>query len=237
VAKRVQEWLTLHGYSLVIDGEPGPASRAALIKFGSNKCGNVGGVLDRGTWSLLVAPLWRAFLLPPATSGGTGVTRAVRDMVKILAAQHLAQMPREVGGDNRGPWVRSYCRGNDGPAWRWCAGFASTILELALEAIGSGNQVSAIRDQLRYTVSCDELLEFARTAGRLTADPKQVSPGDLFILVKDSGEAYHTGIVTQMGDEHITTIEGNSNDEGSANGYEVCSRYRDFNGKRFVRLF
>ena len=50
-------------------------------------------------------------------------------------------------------------------------------------------------------------------------------PGDIFIM--DFGKGLgHTGLVTSVTDTHINTIEGNSNDEGSREGYEVCKRTR-----------
>lgn len=49
--------------------------------------------------------------------------------------------------------------------------------------------------------------------------------GDIFIM--DFGRGLgHTGIVISVQSDTITTIEGNSNDEGSREGYEVCKRTR-----------
>jgi len=51
------------------------------------------------------------------------------------------------------------------------------------------------------------------------------APGDIFIM--DFGKGLgHTGIVESVTSTHINTIEGNSNDEGSREGYEVCKRSR-----------
>lgn len=49
--------------------------------------------------------------------------------------------------------------------------------------------------------------------------------GDIFIM--DFGKGLgHTGIIESVSDTHIFTIEGNSNDEGSREGHEVCRRKR-----------
>lgn len=57
---------------------------------------------------------------------------------------------------------------------------------------------------------------------RVTGDPL---PGDVFIM--DFGKGLgHTGIVEKSDAEFIYTIEGNTNDEGSREGYEVCRRKR-----------
>jgi hypothetical protein len=57
---------------------------------------------------------------------------------------------------------------------------------------------------------------------RVTTSPE---PGDIFIMDFSGGKG-HTGIVESTTASHINTIEGNSNDEGSREGYEVCKRTR-----------
>lgn len=230
VAKRVQEWLTLHGYGVVIDGEPGPVTRGALIKFAARNGGNVGGILDEGLWNLLTAPLQRALVLPAPRD------RKLRDLLMILAGQHFAQSPREVGGDNRGPWVRAYCNGEDGAAYRWCAGFVSTLVAMALQAL-EGREFHSVPG---WTLSCDELMEAAKDNGRLLragqTNAKGVKPGDIFLCVRNGTDAYHTGLVTSVSEDSFGTIEGNTNEGGSANGYEVARRYRGWAGKRFITM-
>ncbi|MES2382591.1 MAG: CHAP domain-containing protein [Bacteroidota bacterium] len=50
-------------------------------------------------------------------------------------------------------------------------------------------------------------------------------PGDIFIM--DFGKGLgHTGFVESIEGDKIHTIEGNTNDEGSREGYEVCRRVR-----------
>ena len=44
----------------------------------------------------------------------------------------------------------------------------------------------------------------------------------------------HTGIVVQAGPDTFKTIEGNTNDDGSAEGYEVCARVRGYTGIDFI---
>jgi CHAP domain len=54
---------------------------------------------------------------------------------------------------------------------------------------------------------------------------KKVKPmvGDIFIMDFGGGKG-HTGLVTAVIKDKIYTIEGNSNDEGSREGYEVCRK-------------
>lgn len=62
--------------------------------------------------------------------------------------------------------------------------------------------------------------------------------GDIFIMDFGSGHG-HTGFVESVIGDRIMTIEGNSNDEGSREGYEVC---RKPNGRKissckgFIRI-
>jgi hypothetical protein len=47
--------------------------------------------------------------------------------------------------------------------------------------------------------------------------------GDIFIMDFGGGKG-HTGFVTQVIGDRIQTVEGNSNDEGSREGFEVCRK-------------
>lgn len=61
-------------------------------------------------------------------------------------------------------------------------------------------------------------------------------PGDVFIQDHGNGNG-HTGIVESVNDETINTIEGNTNDEGSREGYEVARRSRPVSTvKGFLRF-
>ena len=227
IAKRVQEWLSLHGYGLVIVGEPGPATRAALGRFQSRVgVGDDVGYLGLATWQQLVAPMARAFVIPRAADPN-GRARTLRELVKMLAGQHLAQCPQEVGGDNRGPWVRAYTGGHDGKAWKWCAGFVCTVIAQAAQAAGKAAP-------LPFTLSCDELMTAAGKVGRLI-DRSKIQGGDVFLCV-NGDDAFHTGLVTKGAAEYFGTVEGNSNDDGSANGHEVCGRSRGYANKVFISL-
>ncbi|EKT4520794.1 CHAP domain-containing protein, partial [Flavobacterium psychrophilum] len=47
----------------------------------------------------------------------------------------------------------------------------------------------------------------------------------------------HTGIVEKVIEKTIYTIEGNTNDDGSREGYKVCRRKRNIKTiKAFIRL-
>lgn len=61
-------------------------------------------------------------------------------------------------------------------------------------------------------------------------------PGDVFIMDFGHGEG-HTGIVEKVDGLNVHTIEGNTNDTGSREGYEVCRKVRAINKmKGFLRF-
>jgi hypothetical protein len=65
---------------------------------------------------------------------------------------------------------------------------------------------------------------------------KEPQAGDIFI--QDHGRGLgHTGFVEKVQGDKIFTIEGNTNDTGSREGYEVCRRVRDISSCiGFIRI-
>lgn len=55
---------------------------------------------------------------------------------------------------------------------------------------------------------------------------KTPQEGDIFIMDFGNGTG-HTGIVKGFSDTHIDTVEGNTNDTGGREGFEVCLRSRN----------
>ena len=60
---------------------------------------------------------------------------------------------------------------------------------------------------------------------KVLKNPAIIEPGAVFIMDHGKG-AGHTGLVEKIHGSFIDTIEGNTNDEGSREGYEVCRRTR-----------
>ena len=67
-------------------------------------------------------------------------------------------------------------------------------------------------------------------------DPTIIKPGAIFIMDFGKGVG-HTGLVVKVNkDGTVDTIEGNTNDEGSREGYEVCRRVRKLSSiKGFIQ--
>ena len=226
--KRVQEWLWLHDFRLQPDGIFGPATEAEVKRFQTAQERSADGVVTPALFARMVAPM-HAALRPLAPRG-----RSFGALVVAYARQHLRQAPREVEGDNRGPWVRLYMRGNEGAEWPWCAGFVSYCVQQAARALGG-------KAPLPYTFSCDRLADAAMRAelfvdGSTPGASARVRPGSLFLVRRARNDWQHVGIVTARTTTTFRTVEGNTNDEGSANGHEVAERTRAYAGRDFILL-
>lgn len=224
--KLIQEWLCLRGHNVLIDGDFGPATERAVRRFQQANGLTVDGVVGPQTFGVLVKPMTDA--LNPIPPGN----RTLGQMVVAYAEQHLAQHPREVGGENRGPWVRLYMKGSEGKGAPWCAGFACFMLESACKSL-------SVPQPIPSSVSSSQLAAEAKQRGifrkgSTLTDKSAITPGSFFLVTGGPTGWKHTGIVHEAESEVLNTIEGNTNDEGSSEGYEVCRRTRGYPGIDFI---
>lgn len=224
----IQEWLCLHGFHIYIDGDFGPATDYAVRQFQRRKGLKVNGIVGRKTFARLILPMTDALRPIPRDEKSLG------QIVVAYAKQHLQQYPREIGGQNKGPWIRLYMKGNEGPAFPWCAGFSCFILKQACQTLSTPLPI-------KTSVSCDALAASAKGKGIFLKESKivnktQITPGSFFLRRKTPKDWVHTGIVIRAEDEVLHTIEGNTNDEGSREGYEVCKRTRGYKNKDFILI-
>jgi Putative peptidoglycan binding domain/CHAP domain len=225
LVRTIQEWLTLHKFGLAIDGVFGPATGAAVTAYQQSVGLPTTGFVDAPTFSSLVAPLTNALQ-------ALSVASTLSVDVPKYAQQHLDQHPREVGGQNAGPWVRTYMNGNEGPQWPWCAGFACFVLKQA----SAGKPLP-----LTPSFSCDELAKDAMARGTFRTggagfETSQIAPGSLFLVRRPAPQRgwHHTGIVVGVAAGSVMTIEGNTNEAGSREGFEVSRRVRDTTSLDFI---
>ena len=159
----------------------------------------------------------------------------------IAAASSFVGL-REEGGDNRGLMVELFLREVSQPAGQpWCAAFVYHV------GFWSHFDYKGRKSTwpLPATASCYMLGAFARHQGVLRTEP---SPGDVFLLWNAAKVRFvHTGIVAFVHDRGASpdahpwfdceTVEGNTNDDGSSNGWGVLRRVRRFYpdiGDRFI---
>lgn len=224
--RRVQEWLNLNGYGLGIDGDFGRVTEDGVKRFQKAKHLKQTGKVNQRTFGALTAPLSAVLAKPVRKPKSLGTA------ILTYAKAHLAQHPVEVGGPNRGPWVRLYTGGNEGEQWAWCAGFVSFVLKQASELMGTAMPIAG-------SVGCDQLASQAKAKNLFLAEQdrrERLSSGSLFLVRRTPTDWAHTGIVVEVHPQFFRTIEGNTNDDGVREGYEVCTLTRSYASKDFVLL-
>jgi hypothetical protein len=222
--RKIQEWYNLWAMLNIqplisVDGDYGTVTENAIKVFQTYSSLKVDGIVGSHTFGKLTVPMLKAF---EKTMVGN------HTYIIHYAQQHLRSHPMELNNSNEGPWVRAYMDGHEGTPFAWCMGFAQTVLDQAFSYAEKSRDIFEI---IPMTYSCDVLGEWALKETQLirnkVLDASMISPGDLFLKVKTEHDWVHTGIVIEVEGNTIRTIEGNSNDEGSREGYEVCTLSRD----------
>ena len=200
------------------DGIFGKQTLQALLLFQSLFC------------DLYGLPLVRDGKVGPATWSslfGRSLKQAVEDSPLAHEAIRIAR--GEIGvmedppGSNNGVRVREYLHsvGLDYPQ-PWCAAFVYWCME----------QAAARQNRLNPLVKTGGCLNHFRLsrgeklpAQKAIENPLLIQPGSIFILDRGAGKG-HTGLVTGVFDDFLTTIEGNTNMANSAEGQGVCQLNR-----------
>ncbi|MEU7909312.1 peptidoglycan-binding domain-containing protein [Actinoplanes sp. NPDC049118] len=226
--RRVQEWLNLHDRGVVVDGDFGTATKQAVQDFQEARSLPETGAVDPETWKDLVRPMTEV-LVKRLDSSYPDFALAIIEYAKA----HLASHPREVGDRNRGPWVRLYMRGNQGNDWAWCAGFVTFLMTQAADSM-------EVPPPIEGSCRCDDLAKQAIDAGLFVeeedADWERLHKGNVFLIQRAPGDWNHTGVVLRAGPTAFTTVEGNTNDTGGHEGYEVCRRTRSYTSTDFIKM-
>ena len=184
--KLVQEWLNLHGFGLAIDGDFGPATEHGVMLFQNHNILIVDGIVGDKTFEKLIEPMEKATRRRLFAENETLCERVVE-----YAKQHLRQEPKEVGGQNMGPWVRLYMDGYEGNNWPWCAGFVCYVMQQAY------NDDPIMLMPFIKSFSVDAIVRSAierKTFYRGTDTVYQkIIPGSLWVLRKEWGDWTHIG--------------------------------------------
>lgn len=229
--KKVQEWINLWKYfdsnwkvTTMIDGDFGPDTLEVVTEFQKHNQLQEDGIVGNQTWGKLTEPMRNAFT---RINDSTDFA----ELIIRYAEQHVKACARELR-QNEGTWVRAYMDGHEGRNFPWCVGFVQTIIDQATFTLHK-----TLTDFMPSTYSCDVLGDYGLSEKRLIRNstlrksPDKIKPGDVFLLVKTERDWIHTGIITEREGNWIHTIEGNTNDEGSREGIEVCRRKRNFTSR------
>lgn len=140
---------------------------------------------------------------PPAEPGESSLGRAALR----IAIGELKAGAGEIGGNNKGPWVRKYMQPAGLPEGNpWCAAFVSWCF---LQAVGGDR-----RDMpFSYSAGARDVFNQLKNKGwSLTGESeKQPKPGDVVCWWRTSMASGngHIGIVHHCNDGFLYTIEGN----------------------------
>lgn len=231
-SKKIQEWINLHKYhtqgfslSIGIDGDYGGITESAVEDFQELVGLEVTGEVDALTWMQLVSPMQKAF-----SKINCAHEYPIKDVALSYARQFVDQHPTEIG-NNTGPWVRAFMKGKEGDWAAWCCGSICTTIDHASNSLNK-----PMDNWFKWDWSCEKLrkkaIEGLNTDYISEKDVvkrySEIEPGDIFLVMR-KGRAKHIGIVEKMKGDIMCTIEGNTNDEGSRDGYEFVRRKRKTN--------
>lgn len=187
------------GAPLAIDGVVGPMTWAALF----------------GAASVTPRPQPR----PPAP--GSLVEAVLR-----VAAGEIGVREAPIGS-NRGPRVDTYLA-SVSPSLLgqpWCMAFLYFCFGEAARSLGLANPAPRTASVWGSWRSAQQPGSGARvvTASEARADPGMVAPGMVFHIDTGGGTG-HAGLIVDVVDNRLVTIEGNTNDGGSREGIGVFTR-------------
>jgi hypothetical protein len=211
---------------VAVDGQFGAETFAAVEQFQARSVDANGiplvidGKVGPTTWSVLFGQ--RTVRPTPKTSIPTPLLKKVL----TVAAGEVGTM--EVPpGSNRGPEVDLYIKrtGLD-PATQpaWCACFVYWCFDQAAKSLRIPNPTVKDALVLGYWNAAASVPSARRiVAAEAQAQPSLIVPGTLFLL-RTTGEHGHMGFIEQVQGNLLTTIEGNTNLDGSSNGIGVFRR-------------
>ncbi|MDM1033820.1 CHAP domain-containing protein [Myroides odoratimimus] len=145
----------------------------------------------------------------------------------ILQAQSQMNVQEWPIKNNKGPGVKKYLNSvglGEGYAWcmafvYWCVQEVCNDYKLSNPLLKTGGVLNQWNSRANLHVSTPQ-------------------PGDIFIMDFGKGQG-HTGIVIEVQGDSIVSIEGNTNDEASREGYIVAKKKRKISSinKGFLRPF
>jgi len=165
-------------------------------------------------WSLVQYGIYKGYV----SSKFIAIEKEVQTPIMTLAERALRVAVYQLGncevpkGSNWGPAVEKYLKsvGINSPS-PWCMGFVYWCVNEACKEMDLNNPLKKTGGVMLQWVGSKHL--------RVDKPMR----GDIFIMDFGGGKG-HTGFVTNVVGDRINTVEGNSNDEGSREGFEVCRK-------------
>jgi len=133
-------------------------------------------------------------------------------------------------GSNRGTQIDEWNTAVGVPVGSfWCASFVSAMTR-------KWEAQTGYTFPLKVSASCDSWFNQAKDKGLLTRMPR---PGRIMLVMSatNPNDAIHIGICGYEKDGVISSIEGNSNNDGSNNGTIVARRTNHASGRKGTNLW
>jgi Putative peptidoglycan binding domain len=208
-----------------VDGDFGGQTKGAVKLFqtrfadaNSNPL-KVDGEIGPITWSVLFG----APSVPASVKAPTSLVKAAL----AFAISQIGVLEKPLGS-NRGPEVDEYIRaaGLDPKkgSFAWCVAFTHFCYLKAAEQSGKSNphiKTAGVLDHWNKAGAAQNIIRI--TAAQAKADSGLIKPGSLFIIDLGHGLG-HSGMVKEVANGMLVTIEGNTNEGGSRNGIGVFER-------------
>lgn len=151
------------------------------------------------------------------------ITTTSNDLLKKVLQVAVSQIGvmEEPVGSNNGTMVNKYQDAAGSPHGQaWCMAFIYYCFKEAATALGRSNpavKTGSVMDHWNRA-TCKKI-----TAARAKQNTSLVLPGQVFIISTGGGHG-HTGLIEAVDGGLLTTIEGNTNDDGSREGIGVFRR-------------
>lgn len=144
------------------------------------------------------------------------MTLAQRSLQIALSQVGVSEMPK---GSNGGPEVTMYLkRVGLGAGNPWCMAFVYWCVDEACKELGMKNPLLKTGHVLHQYNNT--------TLRKLPKTSRGIKPGDIGVMKIGNAGAGHVFFIKGVGGSVVGTVEGNTNDEGSREGYEVAERLR-----------
>lgn len=147
----------------------------------------------------------------------------------LQIAQGQLGQSEQPKGSNSGPMIDAYLKAVGlHPGYAWCQAFMYWCYEQAALQLKQHNPVV----KTAGAIDCwnRTAVQFKITKEEAQCHTAILKPGDQFILSFGNGTG-HTGIIEKIDGNTLHTIEGNSNNNGSREGYEVVRHTRTLQDK------
>ena len=229
IVKKIQERLEELDFGPVgVDGDFGVMTEHAIMAFqalNDDENGmalNVDGEVGELTWDALFQD--RSDIEDPVPDL-SGIPSDKLAFIKVANAQ--IGVKQSTRGSETGPMVDAYIYSTGlrpGKSSYWCMAF---VYWCAMKTCNERNIINNFPKTAHVKTSWNRAKQTGIGAiverGEATSDT--VKPGMVFYISTGSTSG-HTGIVTKVSSTTVHTIEGNTNEGGSSNGYGVFARTR-----------